>query len=1586
METVEIKYIGSDGQYQSYTPADLSLINTALVTPAFGTENDYIEYFIKDQAGTVLSANYFTTKYDIGDNINPIAGTTSTLYLDPEGDARVAGYNRGIVNVKYNFFSKYLDSSPDPVQNFWIKEISSTRTEIKVARQDLSNAALLSSFNTFNNIATSDAYYPDFLLNFGNDKQVIAVNAVYVEEEGIAYIIFKLYEPLPLEFELKSTFWVVAEKANPAEFSVSINVAPEQVVDSIQIKGPNFKVNVNDKVGQTTPFYNYANLFATSVTSSYQQLQSMFQEQGIDINVDYSDFGNFVHYSSITNRIYNFVNKVQLIESASVGLTATNTTSAKVLLQAQIDNIITNFDGYEYYLYFTSASTAWPKQNNVQPFPLYSVTSSQVVDWLGSPFITPTATVMSMYWSSSYYDDQNKDLLLYATPSYIVEDSQNQYYLTFLNMIGQFFDNIWIYLKDVTNHYVANNNPNIGVARELVADALRSMGIQLYTNTSISDSIYYSLVGLNQTGSSLPVTSSQYSTIVYSSSSLYPLANQPYLTASLALPPFGEEKISRFVTTFVTQSTNVTQSFATLPGSEITAETYKRIYHNLPYLLKTRGTKRGLQALITTYGVPSNILPVHEYGGYNIYQVAGIQEISNTKIITGSVLQISSSLLSPNVTIQYFNNNLDKSSIDVEAGFSPTDSINANITSSGIVTSSVQPGYFNIMQYIGDPQLQYSSSYVPLVNLENTYFNANYTKRYNVWDFIRIIKYYDNSLFKMMRDWVPARANADTGIVVKSHMLERNKYPRHEPTYTTSSHNANYPLLTVTGSDGGAVNGNAYYVEAIPVQYKGTASAALSRSVGFVYISSSNDMQKYTGVFSGSTIQASYNYFPQDYISSYYFPWTSSVPPSQHGGNNILFITYSLSPTFQTITGSVLSQRFLDLDFNQTQLAPTNFGLVTQSINQTQLIGSVSQSVQPYSQYSEIQDYNYSLPSIVKLRYSGSYLSGLYYNTHSAGDISYGDSPVINWYSSRLGFFNQIATSSFLPGQVNVSLAYLADVSGGLFELNQNNQNWADVQNIFKAGTYLTVKQFDNKKFGNQVQTDGVKTIYSSGYNYTPQLYYLSGSDTKVYFQYAGTSSPDSGFVAINSGSNGANYYISGVPSPFYIPNADGYIYNIFDEKVSGTNYIPGNDATTRFPSYSPSTTEVLTFSTNFAININFQTSGETGTFTFDMKKNGTTSILTAPVTQTFTSVQTPGTNGTVQTTSTYINGVVYDLINPSPTYALTPATYSFYYSPYNGSPSFISNVVVPSGSNDVLVAEYSLSNPSTSEIIGTQMAINYDPTNVFLGYTAINNYYISNLVEPTGPIDQLSGLLNFSVASGQTSVSPSDTVTFQLHKDSVTTANYTASLTQGSLSATVTSTGQGGYPWATASIALNPNGWFIDSVTDDTDAQSTIVFNTEMSQFYQYQQIPAFISASVLYTSSLYTEYGDINSTLNPQSGDKIVIRDYVGITQDLTVLTSSLSGGKLRVSVVPQLVENWKTNPKLIYKFLLLRRYEDEQNVILTFNKNPGLTSYGFLVPNTISPQVTNNINTLQAAVQSQLLSNQSVPPIDLINGGNF
>ena len=112
---------------------------------------------------------------------------------------------------------------------------------------------------------------------------------------------------------------------------------------------------------------------------------------------------------------------------------------------------------------------------------------------------------------------------------------------------------------------------------------------------------------------------------------------------------------------------------------------------------------------------------------------------------------------------------------DIEVAISPQDSINRDITE--------QLGYFNIDEYIGDPKLASSSSYAGLDAVRQFYFNK-YFRKQNIYDVVKLLSYFDSSLFKMVKDFVPARTNLSTGLIIKSHILERNKISRNEPTLT----------------------------------------------------------------------------------------------------------------------------------------------------------------------------------------------------------------------------------------------------------------------------------------------------------------------------------------------------------------------------------------------------------------------------------------------------------------------------------------------------------------------------------------------------------------------------------------------------------------------------------------------------------------------------------------------------------------------------------------------------------------------------------------------------------------------------------
>ena len=82
---------------------------------------------------------------------------------------------------------------------------------------------------------------------------------------------------------------------------------------------------------------------------------------------------------------------------------------------------------------------------------------------------------------------------------------------------------------------------------------------------------------------------------------------------------------------------------------------------------------------------------------------------------------------------------------------------------------------YNIDQYIGDPDYAHSSSYSALVSSSTEILNIIVTGSNDLQDFTRVMKFYDNVMFKTAQDFIPARSNVSTGIIIKPHLLERSK-------------------------------------------------------------------------------------------------------------------------------------------------------------------------------------------------------------------------------------------------------------------------------------------------------------------------------------------------------------------------------------------------------------------------------------------------------------------------------------------------------------------------------------------------------------------------------------------------------------------------------------------------------------------------------------------------------------------------------------------------------------------------------------------------------------------------------------------
>ena len=545
---------------QTYTTSDDSLIASFNTDITFNSSTDYIEYFIYNADKQLI---------DSVEKLNSFAIYGEDLSINPEQDLENRAYTEGKYYTVYNFLRPLLSSSA--IETYYISELSTDRTELRLASTAILGGDVVDSATTLKASLEAVPFQKDFNLNFGSNNLIIANNILLDESNpDNVTVLIKLYEPLPEQFTIQSQCWAVEKIAESKAYLINIEINYGLEDTTVKLRGPNLNLLQPSEVNKSTEYQTVTSLQETPNVNLKYQLNSVLAETGIELNVDYSNYGNFVFFSSAQTRLENFYYKLGLIEqytvSASYGTGNVDFYNSASIdyWNNKIDEVITNFDGYEYYLYFESGSTTWPKSNSTPPYINVNTTSSEGLTWLNSQLTT-----------AQLYDEDNKDGLVSTIPLYIREDQDNANYELFVEMVGQHFDSIWVYTQAVTEKYNSDNRVESGLSKDLIGTALKDFGIKLYQNNFTSDSLYSTYLGYTQSGS--------------------------------LLPDVGQELITTYVTASATGSL--------IPVDNLSSEIYKRLYHNLPYLLKKKGTVEGLNTLITTFGIPDTILRVYEYGG-----------------------------------------------------------------------------------------------------------------------------------------------------------------------------------------------------------------------------------------------------------------------------------------------------------------------------------------------------------------------------------------------------------------------------------------------------------------------------------------------------------------------------------------------------------------------------------------------------------------------------------------------------------------------------------------------------------------------------------------------------------------------------------------------------------------------------------------------------------------------------------------------------------------------------------------------------------------------------------------------------------
>ena len=310
---------------------EVSGVASRVLSKSFGRVEDYIELHIYDSGGNLLYSEENFNNFQLStDHRNSSSAPnikedlSSEINMDPVGILKDRGYTSGKYKLSFNIQRKKIVNSLSKI--FTLREISSTRTELRAISKIIQNSDLERSIRTTINEINSNPFYKDIILNFGEDKLVTCVNMQLNKRTKKYEILFKLPEPLLSSISTLDTFRVTENIVDKINLDVDLGFDPIED-NRIPLRGPNFKVDVRLNNSVPSAFKNYNDILSYNATSSYQQLLNQLENKEVP-EIDYTfirsthsasvdkayHFENFTHFSSVTERLKNFEYKLKLIE------------------------------------------------------------------------------------------------------------------------------------------------------------------------------------------------------------------------------------------------------------------------------------------------------------------------------------------------------------------------------------------------------------------------------------------------------------------------------------------------------------------------------------------------------------------------------------------------------------------------------------------------------------------------------------------------------------------------------------------------------------------------------------------------------------------------------------------------------------------------------------------------------------------------------------------------------------------------------------------------------------------------------------------------------------------------------------------------------------------------------------------------------------------------------------------------------------------------------------------------------------------------------------------------------------------------
>ena len=558
-----------------------------------------IVYYSKEDDNTIIG------KFGAKDIVKINYKDYKSHLVNSSLDILIVPYNKNIkgeierINIKFEDAGVYV-STPELKTNLFNAIVSNLNLSLGNEQKYLSHLATFDIDDKEVLISNWDIDYTTFTKfkkdSIGNDVPDGEINKS---------IVLKLYEPLPANINKNDTLWVSRLMSLPIIQRVVVSSVPE--TNALPLRAPNFNIEVDYVVGQSTTYESYDDLILSGSETSQQIVDKVLSQNFVEtdkINVDYSHFSNFVKYSSAVERLANFKYKVELAEyyQDRIVFLKDQTQSVSVVTDIQktsnkLSTLVTGFDGWEKSL--ISGSTIFTADSaSYSSFPggrFNLLSGSNAFTNSGSVYLTNPNTTLSSWYTGTYdsasiYDNNNLNALKNNIPQFISEDASNSDYMLFLDMIGNHFDIIWTHIKGMSDQRIITEDSSTGINDELLYNYLESLSWDA-KNLNSNKNLWGYLFGQNGDGTNVLDDVDGY----------------------------------------------------TITPEQYTKKIWRRIANNLPYLLKHKGTTRGIKALMSSYGIPQSALTIMEFGGPTIESTTPstftYETLSSTLVFnTGSIL------------------------------------------------------------------------------------------------------------------------------------------------------------------------------------------------------------------------------------------------------------------------------------------------------------------------------------------------------------------------------------------------------------------------------------------------------------------------------------------------------------------------------------------------------------------------------------------------------------------------------------------------------------------------------------------------------------------------------------------------------------------------------------------------------------------------------------------------------------------------------------------------------------------------------------------------------------------------------------